>query len=148
MSDVLEVGSIINGKVINVKPYGAFISIGDDKKGLVHISHISDDFVKDINQFLHQGDRVKVKVLSIDDNGKIALSLKEAVGVDVDIKQEMPKQMEKEKSSIEVRHKCLANLQERISNEPKKAKTLEELLKDYNRQANDKQVDINRRLKR
>ncbi|EHL15381.1 hypothetical protein HMPREF9630_00750 [Peptoanaerobacter stomatis] len=147
MSNVLKVGNIVDGKVINVKPYGAFVSIGSDKKGLVHISHISNDFVKDINEFLHQGDVVKVKILSMDDDGgKIALSLKDA---NSELKIEQTSQEDiKEDKVIEVHHKSFATSNDRVANDEKKTKTLEELLKEYNKQANDRQVDINKRLKR
>ena len=147
MSNVLKVGNIVDGKVINVKPYGAFVSIGSDKKGLVHISHISNDFVKDINEFLHQGDVIKVKILSMDDDGgKIALSLKDAKS-ELNIEQ-TPQEDIKEDKVIEVHHKSFATSNDRAANDEKKTKTLEELLKEYNKQANDRQVDINKRLKR
>lgn len=147
MSNVLKVGNIVDGRVINVKPYGAFVSIGSDKKGLVHISHISNDFVKDINEFLHQGDVIKVKILSMDDDGgKIALSLKDA---NSELKIEQTSQEDiKEDKVIEVHHKSFATSNDRAANDEKKTKTLEELLKEYNKQANDRQVDINKRLKR
>ena len=147
MSNVLKVGNIVDGRVINVKPYGAFVSIGSDKKGLVHISHISNDFVKDINEFLHQGDVVKVKILSMDDDGgKIALSLKDA---NSELKIEQTSQEDiKEDKVIEVHHKSFATSNDRVANDEKKTKTLDELLKEYNKQANDRQVDINKRLKR
>lgn len=147
MSNVLKVGNIVDGRVINVKPYGAFVSIASDKKGLVHISHISNDFVKDINEFLHQGDVVKVKILSMDDDGgKIALSLKDA---NSELKIEQTSQEDiKEDKVIEVHHKSFATSNDRVANDEKKTKTLEELLKEYNKQANDRQVDINKRLKR
>jgi S1-type RNA-binding domain protein len=147
MSNVLKVGNIVDGRVINVKPYGAFVSIASDKKGLVHISHISNDFVKDINEFLHQGDVIKVKILSMDDDGgKIALSLKDAKS-ELNIEQ-TPQEDIKEDKVIEVHHKSFATSNDRAANDEKKTKTLEELLKEYNKQANDRQVDINKRLKR
>ncbi|MGP1567272.1 MAG: S1 RNA-binding domain-containing protein [Peptoanaerobacter stomatis] len=147
MSNVLKVGNIVDGRVINVKPYGAFVSIASDKKGLVHISHISNDFVKDINEFLHQGDVIKVKILSMDDDGgKIALSLKDAKS-ELNIEQ-TPQEDIKEDKVIEVHHKSFATSNDRVANDEKKTKTLEELLKEYNKQANDRQVDINKRLKR
>ena len=147
MSNVLKVGNIVDGRVINVKPYGAFVSIASDKKGLVHISHISNDFVKDINEFLHQGDVVKVKILSMDDDGgKIALSLKDA-NSEIKIEQTSKEDI-KEDKVIEVHHKSFATSNDRVANDEKKTKTLEELLKEYNKQANDRQVDINKRLKR
>ena len=72
-------GSIIEGKVSRIMPFGAFIDLGNGLSGLVHISEIADAFVKDINDYLTPGDQVQVKVLTIDPLGKIALSLKQAV---------------------------------------------------------------------
>jgi len=75
----LEKGSIVEGKVTGVMPFGAFVSLPDGKSGLVHISEITKEYVKDINDYIKQGDTVKVKVLDIDKNGKINLSIRQAV---------------------------------------------------------------------
>ncbi|MBQ8636499.1 MAG: S1 RNA-binding domain-containing protein [Clostridia bacterium] len=74
-----EVGSIIDGKVSKVMPFGAFVSLPDRKSGLVHISEIARDYVENINDHLKEGDEVKVKVVKIDDDGKISLSIKQAL---------------------------------------------------------------------
>ena len=74
-----EVGSIVDGTVIRIKPFGAIVSLPDKLQGLVHISHISTSFVQDIEEHLSIGDEVKVKVISKDpETGKISLSIKEA----------------------------------------------------------------------
>ncbi|HEY5524757.1 MAG TPA: S1 domain-containing RNA-binding protein [Clostridium sp.] len=73
----LEAGNILEGIVVNITNFGAFIEV-DGKTGLVHISEVADSFVKDIRQHLNEQDKVKVKVISIDDNGKISLSIKQA----------------------------------------------------------------------
>ena len=75
----LSPGDIVEGVVTKVAKFGAFVDLEDGKSGLVHISEIADTFVKDINNHIDEGDEVKVKVLSIDDKGKIALSIKDAV---------------------------------------------------------------------
>ena len=75
----LQVGEIVEGKVRNIMPFGAFISLPDNKTGLVHISEVSKEYIKDINEKLKPGENVKVKVLGIDDSGKISLSIKRAV---------------------------------------------------------------------
>lgn len=72
----IEVGNIVSGKVSGITNFGAFIDLEDHKTGLVHISQISNNFVKDIHDVLATGDEVKVKVMSIGDDGKIALSIK------------------------------------------------------------------------
>ena len=77
MSDKIEVGSVIKGKVTGIQPYGAFVSLNENTQGLVHISEVTHGYVKDINEFLKVGDEVNVKVLSIDENaGKIGLSIR------------------------------------------------------------------------
>jgi S1 RNA binding domain protein len=75
---MVAVGSIVEGKIVSVMPFGAFVDIGDKQSGLVHISEISSKYVKDINDCVKKGDAVKVKVIKIDDSGKISLSIKQA----------------------------------------------------------------------
>lgn len=74
----LEAGNILEGKVINITNFGAFVEVGG-KTGLVHISEVADSYVKDIREYLKEQDVVKVKVLSVDDNGKMSLSIKQAM---------------------------------------------------------------------
>ncbi|MBE6054222.1 MAG: RNA-binding protein S1 [Clostridium sartagoforme] len=73
----LMAGNILEGTVVNITSFGAFVEI-EGKTGLVHISEVADSFVKDIREHLNEQDKVKVKVISIDDNGKISLSIKQA----------------------------------------------------------------------
>ena len=74
----IEVGSVVEGKIVNVMPFGAFVALPEDKTGLVHISEVSSEYVEDINSVIKRGDAVKVKVIKIDDSGKISLSIKKA----------------------------------------------------------------------
>lgn len=74
----VEVGAKISGKVSGITNFGAFVDLEDHKTGLVHISQVSNKFVKDIHDVLSVGDTVTVKVMSIGDDGKIALSIKAA----------------------------------------------------------------------
>ncbi len=70
-------GQIIEGKVTGIQPYGAFVSLDGHTTGLIHISEISDGFVKDISRFVHVGEVVKVKVIEYDPRSNQAkLSLK------------------------------------------------------------------------
>jgi predicted RNA-binding protein with RPS1 domain len=75
----VEVGSIIEGKVTAIKPFGMFVAVTETEQGLVHISQVANGYVKDINDHFSVGDTVKVKVLSIDDAGKISLSVRAAL---------------------------------------------------------------------
>lgn len=72
----IEVGSVVEGVVSGISKFGAFIELPEGKVGLIHISEVADVYVKDVNDFLKLKDKVKVKVLSIDDRGKIGLSIK------------------------------------------------------------------------
>ena len=72
----VEVGTIYDGKVAKIMDFGAFVNILPGKDGLVHISQISDDRVEKVTDKLTEGDRVKVKVLEVDKQGRIRLSMK------------------------------------------------------------------------
>ncbi|KKR05621.1 MAG: Polyribonucleotide nucleotidyltransferase [candidate division WS6 bacterium GW2011_GWF2_39_15] len=80
MAFVPEIGKVYTGTVEAIMPYGAFVEIARDVSGLVHVSEISDGFVKDVHEFINEGDQVEVKVVDIDDQGKIRLSMKAAKG--------------------------------------------------------------------
>ena len=73
----LAAGNILEGKVVNITNFGAFVEVEGGSTGLVDISEVADSFVKDIKEHLKEGDKVKVKVISIEDNGKISLSIKQ-----------------------------------------------------------------------
>lgn len=60
------IGSIVEGVVSGIQPYGAFVKLDSDYKGLIHISEISKGYVKDVAKYLHIGERVQVKVIDID----------------------------------------------------------------------------------
>ncbi len=75
----IEVGNKVSGTVSGITNFGAFIDLGDRKTGLVHISEVSDSFIKDIKDVLKVGETVTVKVMSIGDDGKIGLSIRRAV---------------------------------------------------------------------
>ena len=73
----LEVGAIVEGEVSGITNFGAFVQLPEGKVGLIHISEVSNVYVKDVHDFLKEHDKVKVKVLSIDERGKIGLSIKQ-----------------------------------------------------------------------
>ena len=75
----LEVGAIVEGEVTGITNFGAFVQLPEGKVGLIHISEVSNVYVKDVHEFLKEHDKVKVKVLSIDARGKIGLSIKQAM---------------------------------------------------------------------
>ncbi|HEU5140633.1 MAG TPA: S1 domain-containing post-transcriptional regulator GSP13 [Bacillales bacterium] len=128
MLENFQVGDIVEGKVTGIKPFGAFVAIDDEHQGLVHISEVAHGFVKDIQEYLSVGDEVKVKILTIDeDAGKISLSIRKT-------QPEPPKPRGGGKGK------------------PKKNdqgfNTLEDKLKDWLKESNEKQAQLNKRLKK
>ena len=122
MSEKFEVGQIVEGKVTGVKPFGAFVSLDNSKQGLVHISHVTHSFLKDINEAVAVGDVVKVKIVSIDEsNGKIALSMKE-------VTPKAPAAYSKPRETP--------------------TESFENLVKDFLKTSTDRQTDVNKRLNR
>lgn len=74
----IEVGSKLDGKVTGITHFGAFVLLPGGVTGLVHISEVSDSYVKDINEHLKVNDNVTVKVINVDKDGKIGLSIRQA----------------------------------------------------------------------
>ena len=74
-----EVGEILTGKVTGITKFGAFVQLAPGKSGLVHISEIANSYVSDVHDFLADGQEVKVKIIGVDENGRINLSIKKAV---------------------------------------------------------------------
>ncbi|MFA9559797.1 S1 domain-containing RNA-binding protein [Evansella sp. AB-rgal1] len=74
----IEVGSKLQGKVTGITNFGAFVELPGGSTGLVHISEVADNYVKDINEFLTVGAEVEVKVLNVESDGKIGLSIRKA----------------------------------------------------------------------
>ena len=75
---LLEVGSIVEGKVSGITKFGAFIQLPDGNTGLVHISEVAEQYVTNVSDFLKDNQVVQVKVISIDLKGKYNLSIKKA----------------------------------------------------------------------
>ena len=75
----LEVGTVVEGKVTGITNFGAFAELPGGKTGMVHISEVAPTFVKEIRDFVSEGQVVKVKVLSVSEDGKVSLSIKKAL---------------------------------------------------------------------
>ncbi|HHX99699.1 TPA: polyribonucleotide nucleotidyltransferase [Candidatus Dojkabacteria bacterium] len=73
---VPEVGEIYEGKVASIMPYGAFVDLAPNISGLLHVSEMADKFIKDVREYVNEGDVLKVKIIGIDKMGKIKLSIK------------------------------------------------------------------------
>ena len=119
MSTKFETGTIVQGTVTSIKPFGAFVALDKQTQGLVHISQIANEFVKDVNEHVSIGDEVDVKILSIDSkSGKIALTMR----------MNDPKQTARDKKQAE--------------------SSLEEKLKEFMKQSNERQLELSKRYKK
>jgi S1 RNA binding domain protein len=74
----LEVGMILKGKVTGISKFGAFVALENGKSGMVHISEISGGYVTEIKDHISEGQEVQVKIIGIDEKGRINLSIKKA----------------------------------------------------------------------
>ncbi len=72
------VGAVLEGKVKSITKFGAFIALPENRTGMVHISEIANTYVSDIRAHLTEGQEVRVKIIGIDEAGKISLSIKRA----------------------------------------------------------------------
>ena len=76
---MVSVGSVVAGKVVKVMNYGAFVDLEGGGSGMIHISEVANTYVKDIGDYLKVGDEVTVKVIGINEGGKMSLSIKETM---------------------------------------------------------------------
>ncbi len=74
-----KIGDVVTGRVTGIENYGIFLSFSDGTSGLIHISEISDHFVRNINDYAKIGEYIKVKVIGIDENNHYKLSIKNMV---------------------------------------------------------------------
>jgi polyribonucleotide nucleotidyltransferase len=75
----VKVGKIYAGRVVSIKEFGAFVEIAPETDGLCHVSELSDKYVQNVDDIVHIGDEIRVKVILIDDQGRIKLSRKAAM---------------------------------------------------------------------
>lgn len=90
----IEVGKIYAGKVVRIVDFGAFVAIGGGKEGLVHVSQIAEHRVEKVADYLKVGQEVQVKVLEIDRQGRIRLSMKDAIEAGSSVEQVNPPESE------------------------------------------------------
>jgi len=77
-----QVGETVIGEVVGVKPYGAFVKLPNEEIGMVHISEVAEEYVKEIDDYLQIGQKIPVKVIGLHDEGKYNLSLKDLSKLD------------------------------------------------------------------
>ncbi len=97
----VKAGQIYEGIVTAIKNFGVFVKIEGEGEGLVHISKITNGYVKDVSEYLNIGQKVKVKVLKIEDGGKMDLSIKDAGEIIKKKDSSQPKEKEDKQSDFE-----------------------------------------------
>lgn len=100
----VNIGEIAEGKVTGVTNFGAFVKLSTGEVGMVHISEVASSYVKDIKEFLEEGQTVKVKILAVSDAGKISLSIKQAEPKPAENK-ERPKNFRNDRGEKSFEHK-------------------------------------------
>jgi S1 RNA binding domain protein len=117
----VDVGAIVSGTVTHVADFGAFVALDGGKDGLIHISEIANEFVKDVGEFVVMGAKINVKILGLNKQGKFELSLKQVKVDDKPVEQKK---------------------------EVKKVETFEDKMNSFLKKSEEKQVDIRRTLKK
>ena len=136
----IEVDSILEGKVTGIMNFGAFVSLPGGKSGLVHISEIANSFVKDVHDYLQVGQQVKVKVLGINEQGKINLSIKRVQ----DEENQKPERPRQATPAREVPHQPVM---EEVS-PPSADQSFEDKLKKFMQASDSKNADKRRNTER
>ncbi len=136
---MLEIGTIVEGKITGLTAFGAFVSLPDGKSGMVHISEVSNSFVKDIKDFLKEGDTVKVKIVSISEEGKISLSIRKAEEPKPETQQRrVPRPQRSD------RPRGNANVWQGQQSKPKEALSFEEMMAQFKQASDEKMSDLKR----
>ncbi len=142
----LEIGSVVEGKIVKIAKFGAFVKLESGLSGLVHISEISKSFVVNIENFVHIGDMVKVKILS-NDNGKIGLSIKQAQTDKSAEKLPEEKNIKPQKKDFNIAANEVFNKKPAIYKKPERKDsnlTFEEMLSKFKKNSEEKLSDIKR----
>lgn len=129
----LEIGAVLEGKVTGITKFGAFVELPGNKTGMVHISEVAATYVKEIRDFITENQVVKVKVLSITDDGKINLSIKRAI--------EQPK-----RQFTPNQRRVGPPSDSDFSRQPSSAQSFEDMLNKFKQTSDDRMSDIKRNI--
>ena len=130
---MLEIGAVLEGKVTGLTNFGAFVSFPDGSSGMVHISEVSTSFVKDIKDHLKEGQEVKVKVMSISDEGKVSLSIKKVL-----------EEAEMSKKQNAPRNKRPANVWQGQPSKSSENMSFEDMMARFKQVSDEKMTDLKR----
>lgn len=132
----LSVGEILEGKVVKIKPYGAFVQFPSGESGMVHISEISTGYVNDINEYLKEGETVKVKVITVSPENVISLSIKALQPRPT--QQQRPAQQQRPRPRSQGR----PNVYEPRNNFQSTGDNFEDMMNKFKRTSDDKMSDL------
>ncbi|MBQ8181147.1 MAG: S1 RNA-binding domain-containing protein [Ruminococcus sp.] len=138
----LEIGKIYNGKVKGITQYGAFVDIDGGGTGMVHISEIANTFVNEIRDHLTENQEVKVKVIGINEAGKVSLSIKKAVE-NTQAAPAAPKQHQK-RSGDGGQNRSRANVWEPKKQQPLSEMSFEDMMSRFKQTSEERQCDLKR----
>lgn len=141
----IENGKIYDGTVKSITKYGVFVNISNTENqrimGMVHISEISHNYVNEIRDFVSEGQSVKVKVISIGENGKISLSMKQA-------EPAVPKQPKQTAMPKREQREYKPNVWEPKKKQPQSEMTFEDMLTKFKQNSEERMCDIKRSTER
>ncbi len=134
----LSVGQIVEGKITGITNFGVFVDLGEGKSGLVHISEVARSYVNDIKEFVKVNDVVKMKVLTVGDDGKISLSIRRALE---------PEKKEERRERPARRAQAPQKLDSSYTWTPKKAEpaSFEEMMSRFKQTSDEKFLDLKRK---
>ena len=138
----LEIGKIYNGKVKGITQYGAFVDIDGGGTGMVHISEIANTFVNEIRDHLTENQEVKVKVIGVNEAGKVSLSIKKAAEND-QAAPAAPRQHQK-RSGDGGQNRSRANVWEPKKQQPLSEMSFEDMMSRFKQTSEERQCDLKR----
>ncbi len=145
----LETGKIYDGKVRNIAAYGAFVEVTLDEKtfvGMVHISEISNTYVNEIKDHLKEGQEVKVKVLSVDENGKTSLSIKKAIDSPPPKPRQQTQRFNNNNNNSNNNANSNNNSKTFNSNKPPQELSFEDMLNRFKQSSEERMSDLKRNM--
>lgn len=132
----LEIGNIYEGKVKSITQYGAFVDINGGGTGMVHISEVANTFVSDIKDHLTENQDVRVKVIGINEQGKVSLSIKKTL----ENQQEKPQQRPRRQNDAPRK----ANVWEPKKQPPMSELSFEDMLTRFKQNSEERMCDLKR----
>ncbi len=140
----LEIGKIYNGKVKGITQYGAFVDIEGGGTGMVHISEIANTFVNEIRDHLTENQEVRVKVIGINEAGKVSLSIKKAADNNNQPVTGAPRQHQKKFGEGGGQNRSRSNVWEPKKQQPVTEMTFEDMMSRFKQTSEERQCDLKR----